>query len=95
VVQNDTWYPVHRSGWGGFASVRSRTARPKTGRSSGGSIWPKGPVSVDERAKADCDSQEGLAAAGFNFHLVLRWFAEFLDAWIAALLAMPLDEKPA
>jgi hypothetical protein len=25
---------------GGFATVRSAAARPKTGRSSGGSVWP-------------------------------------------------------
>ena len=27
-----------------------------------------------------------LAAAGFNFHLLLRWLERFLRAWISALL---------
>lgn len=27
-----------------------------------------------------------LAAAGFNFHLLLRWFAGLLRLWIATLL---------
>lgn len=32
-----------------------------------------------------------LAAAGFNFHLLLRWLATFLRAW--ALAALMADER--
>ena len=30
-----------------------------------------------------------LAAAGYNFKLLLRWFATLLRAWITALLTAP------
>jgi IS5 family transposase len=36
-----------------------------------------------------------LAAAGFNFHLLLRWFAALLCAWIWAWLAADQNTKPA
>ena len=36
-----------------------------------------------------------LAAAGFNFHLLLRWFAAILRAWIQAWLAATTIAKPA
>ncbi|GGF27490.1 hypothetical protein GCM10011611_36880 [Aliidongia dinghuensis] len=36
-----------------------------------------------------------LAAAGFNFHLLQRWFAAILRAWILAWRADGTDAKPA
>jgi transposase, IS5 family len=36
-----------------------------------------------------------LAAAGFNFHLLLRWLAALLRAWIRAWLAATPNAKPA
>lgn len=36
-----------------------------------------------------------LAAAGFNFHLLLRWFTVLLCAWIMARLAATPNAKPA
>jgi hypothetical protein len=53
------------------------------------------PDPPDETSHFGDRANAGLAEAGFIFHLFLRWFAEFLDARIAALLAMPLDENPA
>lgn len=36
-----------------------------------------------------------LAAAGFNFHLLLRWFAELLRLWIAAIIISVEIAEPA
>ena len=36
-----------------------------------------------------------LAAASFNFHLLLRWFAALLRAWIWVWLAAGPNAKPA
>ena len=36
-----------------------------------------------------------LAAAGFNFHLLLRWFAAILRVWIQAWLVAGTNVKPA
>jgi hypothetical protein len=54
---------------GGFATVRSATARPKAGRSSGGSIWPhleRSRWSV-QRRQADVHSWGVLATAADRF----------------------------
>lgn len=36
-----------------------------------------------------------ILAAGFNFHLLLRWLAEILRAWIMAAMARPMTTEPA
>jgi len=36
-----------------------------------------------------------LAAAGFNFHLLLRWFTAILCAWIQVWLADGQNAEPA
>src|SRR5580704_4039725 len=40
---------------GGFATVRSATARPESGRSSGGSIWPKAEIRLSEAKHVEAD----------------------------------------
>ena len=49
----------------------------------------------DEDGQVLADDDAVLAAAGFNFHLLLRWLAELLRALFRALLYRPTELAPA